>query len=297
MAMVSVRRWAGRRRRVRRPRPGGVAGGSRRRPGRRADRRASAGPRRPRRATSSGTARTMSASDCPLACARASASFRSWCATDRPRTGAASITTRSAKIAPRVASRLARMRAGSTARPAITSRIASSAAPVACSASAITGHSACQAPTARSCSWTRPASIVAARPGRRAAAASVRAHPDGFCLCGIADDPPPASRTSPTSNCIRRLTSRAILPSTPAYDRAGRDQRREPIARRCATAHRHPAPARARAPALSPTSGPRSPSAASVPEAPPSWTRTASRRACSTRDQLRRRLGEPARRP
>ena len=107
------------------------------------------------------------------------------------------------------------MRAGSTVSSEATCRMASAAAPITCTASMMAGHSACQAPAARSCSWTRLVSTVDISAGIRAAEASATAQPAGFRLCGIADDPPPASRASPTSACISRLMSRAILPSTP----------------------------------------------------------------------------------
>ena len=126
----------------------------------------------------------------------------------------ARMTTRSAKIAPLVASRLARMRAGSTVNPEATC--------------------AWPLPPRPSPAWPRRWwAIRRARRRRRARApergrehgrhsagiaraeASATAQPAGFRLCGIADDPPPASRASPTSACISRLMSRAILPSTP----------------------------------------------------------------------------------
>ena len=66
-------------------------------------------------------------------------------------------------------------------------------------------------------------------PAARAAAASVTAHPEGFCFCGIAEEPPPSSRASPTSNCMRRLTSRATLRKTARIDAARRDERREVV--------------------------------------------------------------------
>ena len=80
---------------------------------------------------------------------------------------------------------------------------------------AIVGHSACQPPTARSCSCTMPARNAATSDGVRAAAASATAHPAGLRLCGIDDEPPPGSATSPTSSCIRSAMSRAILASEP----------------------------------------------------------------------------------
>ena len=91
------------------------------------------------------------------------------------------------------------------------SRAAASAPPVSASASESAPHSACHAPAARSCSCSPPR---AARPARAAVRAQARASTAvaGLRLCGIVDDPPPAaSRTSPTSVCASRTTSRPIF--------------------------------------------------------------------------------------
>ena len=82
------------------------------------------------------------------------------------------------------------------------------------------GHSACQAPAARSSSWLPAAcSSVATRPGTCIAAARALTAAIGLCLCGIDDDPPlPSARSasSPMSLCARTTMSRATLATAAA---------------------------------------------------------------------------------
>ena len=97
--------------------------------------------------------------------------------------------------------------------------------------------------------------------------------PAGFRLCGIVDDPPPGSAASATSNCISSVTSRAILPSVPQYTPQAVTSDAKPVAlrmpRRAGVLQ-----AQLARQVGGDTRAVRSPSAASVPAAPPN---------CSTR--------------
>ena len=157
----------------------------------------------------------------------------------------------------------ARSRSHAAAEPTETQQVAQRA------------HSACQAPAARSCSWTIAASSVATSPGACCAQPSARHGRDRVALVGhrrrAAAAPP--SRTS------------ADLGLGEQHDVAGdlADARRRPRRARRPARRSRPrcvcqgstgsaspsSPASARA-----TGGP-SPSAASVPAAPPSWTASA----------------------
>ena len=72
-----------------------------------------------------------------------------------------------------------------------------------------------RSPAARSCSCAMPARKDATSPGMRVAAARAITLPAGLRLFGMADEPPPASATSPTSCCMSSVMSRAIFPSAP----------------------------------------------------------------------------------
>ena len=81
-------------------------------------------------------------------------------------------------------------------------------------------HSACQPPTARSCSCGIAASIVATRPGACTAAATAARRPPPGCACAASTTSrrgrgAAASATSPTSVCASRAMSRPTLPSVP----------------------------------------------------------------------------------
>ena len=122
-------------------------------------------------------------------------------------------------MTPRVASMFRRMRSASTKSPSATSAIEAAANPVDWITVVTIGHSACQPPTARSCSCTIAERKLATSPGTRCAAARVTAHAIGLRLCGIVEEPPrpcpPGSAASEISYCMSRLTSRAILPREP----------------------------------------------------------------------------------
>ena len=81
-------------------------------------------------------------------------------------------------------------------------------------------HSLCHAPAARSCSPAIASSSTPTAPRTDRAAARARIAPTGFCLCGIADEPPrpPSldSATSPTSVCASSTTSSATFSHAPA---------------------------------------------------------------------------------
>ena len=143
------------------------------------------------------------------------------------------------------------------------------------------GHSACHPPSPRSCSCGIAASIVATRPGARTAAASTTDACTGFCLCGIADEWPPfPSAASPTSVCASSDTSRAILPSVPHVTPSAHAHRAKRSRCACQGIAGDVRPSREAR--RSETSRPRSPSDASVPDAPPNWrTRTSSSAAAS----------------
>ena len=140
---------------------------------------------------------------------------------------------------PSAARHAARQRRGSRAcASSSTTRCASARAiarrgpsAVRCTSAGSVSHSACQPPTARSCSCGIAASIVATSPGACTAAATASADATGLRLCGIDDDPPrpgaAGSATSPTSVCASSAMSRPILPSDAARQaqRAGDGRR------------------------------------------------------------------------
>ena len=229
-------------------RRGGGAGGSRRRPGRRADRRATAGPRRPRRRQFGDGADDVG----ERLPARLRAGERLLQELVRGRSAEDGRGEHHDALGEDRAA--GRVEVGAHARgidreAAITSRIASSAAPVACSASAITGHSACQAPTAalvlldeagqhrrgearqarrRRQRRAQPRRVLLVRHRRRSAARlGALRHLGLHQQADVAGD------------LAERCRRRSRRPATSAA---------EPIARRCATARR-PGAARARAPA------------------------------------------------
>ena len=81
-------------------------------------------------------------------------------------------------------------------------------------------HSACQLPSARSCSCTIDASMVDTSAGTRVTHARTAEQATGLRLCGIVDDPPrpgaSGSASSAISVCACKAMSRAIFPSVPA---------------------------------------------------------------------------------
>ncbi|MNQ93279.1 hypothetical protein D3C85_1087380 [compost metagenome] len=180
-----------------------------------------AGPaRRPRRHRLAAiVAASATRSVTPCSTARREAASTTWCASSRPMRPPRASIAASPRIRPCVRSRLARMRAASTSRPAATSPNWRSAPAARVTICGSVSHSACQPPSARSCSCTMPASIVATSGGTRTATVSTAAQPTGLRLCGIVLEPPrpgpDGSATSPTSVCIIRDKSRAILPSVP----------------------------------------------------------------------------------
>ena len=93
-------------------------------------------------------------------------------------------------ICPPVSSRLARRRSTSISRPSAMSTTALSAPEVTSASAGNVIHSACQPPSARSCSWTWAARMVAARLGATVAADSAAAAPTGLRLCGRVEEPP-----------------------------------------------------------------------------------------------------------
>ncbi len=108
----------------------------------------------------------------PSATARCEARSTRWCAGSRPILLPSSSIAASPRIRPWVRPRLARMRAVSTCRPATTSPIWRSAPAASVTICGSVSHSACQPPSARSCSCTMPASIVATSGGTRTAASA-----------------------------------------------------------------------------------------------------------------------------
>src|SRR6516162_9557650 len=110
------------------------------------------------------------------------------------------------------------MRSAFTTRPAAMRSSASSAPPAASSNAGMVTSSACQPPSARSCSPTEPESKVAIKPGTRAAAVKAWRQATGLRLWGIALEAPTPftgadSSISPISTCESSETSRASLPT------------------------------------------------------------------------------------
>ena len=93
------------------------------------------------------SARSASRNEAALA-----ASATTSCAWLRPRRGVRANETRSATTMPPLASRFARIRSASTSRPVTASAAAAADPPANASAPESASHSACQPPTARSCS-------------------------------------------------------------------------------------------------------------------------------------------------
>ena len=133
-------------------------------------------------------------------------------------------------------------------------------------------HSACQPPTARSCSCAIADRITGTTPTARRADAIAPVASTGLCFCGMADDPPfpgaAPSDASSTSVCERSATSSAIFAIAPATTPS--------VAAISATRSR--SVCQGRSGAGSPSSSerssttwrPLSPREASVPAAPPS---------------------------
>ena len=158
-------------------------------------------------------------------------------------------------------------------------------------------HSLCQAPAARSCSPAIAASSTPTRPRTDRAAARARIAPTGFCLCGIADEPPRppplASATSPTSVCASSTMSSATFSTAPAAI-AERARRAPPTGRAVAV----PGQRRLVEPELAREArrarrARASPSAASVPAAPPSCAGEPAARAAAPARRVD--AGQPAR--
>ena len=144
---------------------------------------------------------------------------------------------------------------------------------------------------ARSCSWTWPARMVAAKLRRDASQPRARPpRPTGLRLCGIVDEPP-----RPGAGRLERFADFGLHQQRDvARDLAagaGEDGESAPRSRPagrggCATAR--PATAGRAAPASrSATSRPCSPSAASVPAAPPNCSASASLRSRCSRSRER----------
>ena len=116
--------------------------------------------------------------------------------------------------------------------PVERSATAAAAPPVSASARESASHSACQAPSARSCSCSPPASTRGAACTRRAQATRER-RPDGVALVRHRRRAAAArrARTSPTSVCASRTTSSADLraarrPRSPSAAPSSRDRQR-----------------------------------------------------------------------
>ena len=172
------------------------------------------------------------------------------------------------------------MRSLSISRPWAMSTMAASAPEVTSASAGKVGHSACQPPSARSCSCTSAAKMVAARLGAMVAAASATAAAVGLRLCGMVEEVPrpgaAGSNASATSVCIMSETSRAILPQVPvriAKAHASSASRSRWLCHGASGIGRS-----SRARAAPPTSMPRSLRAASVPAAPPNCSSSASLR-------------------
>ena len=188
--------------------------------------------------------------------------------------GASSPATCSASGNPPAASRLARIRAGSATSRVSMSTAQDAADPVRWSRSLSGAHSACHAPAARWCSCSAAAARMASSPGTCLVQPSTAMAATGFCLCGMADEPPrpspPRSWISATSDWASSVTSRAILPSTPLTPAHAAPismiRSRSVCQGSVGTARPSSAASRAATP------GPASPSAASVPAAPPNCT-------------------------
>ena len=177
------------------------------------------------------------------------------------------------------------MRAASTSSPSAMSTMAASAPDVTSISVGSVGHSACHGPALRSWSCTCAAKIVAARFGAMVAAASALAAATGLRLCGIVDEPPrpspDGSKASPTSVCIISETSRAILPQVPvriASTDAASAMRSRWVCQGASGRGRSSSRA-----SRSATCNPLSPSAASVPAAPPNCSASVSLRNRSSR--------------
>ena len=185
-------------------------------------------------------------------------------------------------MSPCVASRLWRMRPASTCRPSIIWTVCSSAPAPSMQISGSVSHSACQPPSPRSCSCTIAASMTDTSPGTLVAAASTTAHATGLRLCGIVEEPPrpgaAGSKASPISVCIISDTSCAIFPSVPTSKPSV--VATSATRSRCACQESPGSPSFSSAASALPTAGPRWPSEANVPAAPPNWM--TSTRACNS---------------
>ena len=171
------------------------------------------------------------------------------------------------------------MRAASTSSPSAISTMAASAPEVTSSSIGKVGHSACHGPALRSCSCTCAAKIVAARLGAMMAAASAAAAATGLRLCGMVEEPPrpspEGSNASATSVCIISWMSRAILPQVPA--RIASTEAASAMRSRWVCQGASGNGSSSSCASLSATRNPLSPSAASVPAAPPNCSASASR--------------------
>ena len=172
------------------------------------------------------------------------------------------------------------MRSASTSSPSAMSTMACSAPEVTSASAGKVGHSACQPPSARSCSWTCAAKDGGGEIGRdrRGRRAPPRRRSDCACAAWSRSRRGRAragSNASPTSVCISSATSRAILPQVPARiaKAAATSASRSRWLCQGASGSGRSSSAASR----SATSRPRSPSAASVPAAPPNCSTSASR--------------------
>ena len=190
-------------------------------------------------------------------------------ASARPSRSSSRNATRSASTSPPRRSRFARIRSGCTSSASSVSAIAASAPPVWASAPESASHSACQAPAARSCSWSSASVSTDACAAASRAEARASAAPTGFRFWGIVEDAPAPAEISPTSVCARSRTSSAIFAAAPAATASAPPraamrarfvcQGRAGTARSSSSAY------------SSSTRMPSSPKPESVPAAPPSW--------------------------
>ena len=175
---------------------------------------------------------SASSSVSPFAAARSDASRTRARASSRPRRSVRRTASRSDAIRPPVRSRLARMRSASTSRPSRALASADAAPPVAASEPDSASHSACHAPPGRSCSATSaPVRTAAwARPSSAAARAHIAS--TGFCLWGIAEDPPPFPSDPHLGDLGlgEKLQIEADLGDDPADEREGRAELGDPRA-------------------------------------------------------------------
>ena len=154
-------------------------------------------------------------------------------AASRPRLGASSVSARSAKIAPRVASTFARIRSRSTLQ--MHDHLAHRGNRRTRGLHGRGNGRRLGVPAANAALVLRQRAGQKRRRRAPAAASPLPARsrqPAGLRLCGMDDDPPPRSDASPTSGCISRTDVARDLAERRGVDAARRDERGEPIALR-----------------------------------------------------------------